>query len=144
MTIRPYRAEDRAALVALWRDADLIRPVNDPDRDIERMLARDPDGLLVAVDAADGRLVGSVMVGYDGHRGWLYYLAVDPSRRGAGIGRALVAVAEARVAALGGPKVNLQVRAGNADAMAFYAQLGYAVDDVVSLGRRLVHDEPPA
>ena len=139
MRIRRSGPEDTAALVALWRSAGLLRPVNDPVRDIVRKLGHDPDGLLVAEQA--GRIVGSVMVGYDGHRGWINYLAVDPDHRRSGIGRALVAAAEEHVAALGGAKVNLQVRASNAAAIAFYRRIGYAVDDVVSFGRRMVQDQ---
>ena len=81
------------------------------------------------------------MAGYDGHRGWIYYLAVAPAFRRQGIGRLLMRAAEARLLADGCPKVNLQIRTSNADAAAFYEALGYALDDVVSLGRRLVHDE---
>lgn len=82
------------------------------------------------------------MAGYDGHRGWVNYLAVAPERRGEGLGRALMAEAERRLAALGCPKVNVQVRADNAAAHGFYARLGYGRDEVVSLGKRLVRDEP--
>ncbi len=138
MIIRLYRSTDRDALVALWRAAGLVRPVNDPVRDIARKVARDPDGLLVA--EIDGTIVGSVMIGYEGHRGWINYLGVDPRWRRRGIGRALVEAAEARVATLGGPKVNLHVLSANRDALAFYERIGYRPDDVVAMGRRLVED----
>ncbi len=141
MTIRPFQADDMAALMALWQAAGLVRPVNDPVRDVERKLAADPDGLLVTIDDVDRALVGSVMVGDDGHLGWVNYLGVHPDHRRAGIGRTLMAAAEARMAALGGPKVNLRVRTDNDDAVAFYRQLGHAADPVVSLGRRLIHDD---
>jgi len=91
--------------------------------------------MLVAV--ADGRLVGTVMVGFEGHRGWVNYLAVEPGERRAGLGRQLMAVAESRLRQMGAPKVNLQVRTANAGVLGFYAALGYSDDDVVSLGRRL-------
>lgn len=142
MIIRPFRSTDRDALVALWRAAGLVRPVNDPQRDIDRKVARDPDGLLVA--EIDGTIVGGAMVGYDGHRGWINYLGVDPAHRRRGIGRALVAAAEARVGELGGPKVNLHVLAGNTEAFAFYDRIGYRVDEVVAMGRRLVDDPAEA
>jgi ribosomal protein S18 acetylase RimI-like enzyme len=139
--IRPYRLSDREALVALWHLGGLTRAWNDPDRDIDRKVARDPDNLLVL--EVDGQLIGSVMVGYEGHRGWINYLVVHPDHRGRGLGQALVHEAERRLAALGCPKVNLQVRSSNRSAIDFYRRIGYSVDDVVSLGRRLEVDELP-
>src|SRR5262245_16423520 len=137
--IRPFRTADESALVALWSACDLLRPWNDPHRDIRRKLALRDDLLLVA--SASGELVGSVMAGYEGHRGWINYLAVAPTHRRRGLGRQLMREAEERLAAVGCPKINLQVRAGNADVLAFYEAIGYRVDDVVSLGKRLVDDE---
>jgi hypothetical protein len=99
---------------------------------------------LFVVGEVDGRVVGSVMAGYDGHRGWVNYLAVHPASRGMGHGQALMQHVEHQLLALGCPKLNLQVRAGNAEAMAFYRRIGYLPDDVLSLGRRLVPDGPPA
>jgi ribosomal protein S18 acetylase RimI-like enzyme len=92
---------------------------------------------------ADDRLIGSVMVGYEGHRGWINYLVVHPDHRGRGLGRVLMDEAERRLGALGCPKVNLQVRSSNRSAVDFYRRIGYSVDDVVSMGRRLGVDEPP-
>ena len=80
------------------------------------------------------------MSGYDGHRGWVNYLAVDPERRRSGCGRRLVQAAESYLAGLGCPKVNLQIRGSNADVVAFYERLGYALDDTVSMGKRLIRD----
>ena len=88
----------------------------------------------------DGKIIGSVMAGYDGHRGWVNYLAVAPHARRAGVGRSLMAEAEQVLEALGCPKVNLQIRATNLAAVRFYEALGYSADDVISLGRRLEHD----
>jgi len=139
--LRTYRPSDHDALVSLWSSCGLLRPWNDPRRDIERKLVHDPDGLLVL--EADGCLAGSVMVGYDGHRGWVNYLAVDPAWRGRGLGRMLMDKAEQRLLALGCPKVNLQVRASNEHAVAFYRHLGYGTDDVVSMGKRLLDDAAP-
>jgi ribosomal protein S18 acetylase RimI-like enzyme len=139
--IRPYRPADREELVDLWTQCALIRPWNDPDRDIDRKLARDPDNLLVLEE--DGALTGSVMVGYDGHRGWINYLAIRPGRQGRGHGRLLMAEAERRLAALGCAKVNLQVRASNRAAVEFYRRVGSQMDDVVSMGRRLEADGQP-
>jgi ribosomal protein S18 acetylase RimI-like enzyme len=140
--VRAYRPGDREDLVALWHLGDLTRAWNDPHRDIERKLARDPDNLLVL--EVDDRVVGSVMVGYEGHRGWINYLVIHPDHRGRGLGRGLVHEAERRLAALGCPKVNLQVRSSNQSAVDFYRRIGYTVDDVVSLGRRLEVDELPS
>lgn len=139
--VRPYVAADRESLVDLWAACDLLRPWNDPDRDVERKLARDDGGLLVLELA--GRVVGSVMAGYDGHRGWVNYLAVGPEHRGHGFGALLMAEAEDRLRRSGCPKVNLQVRGGNEAALAFYRHLGYEIEDVISLGRRLGDDTAP-
>jgi ribosomal protein S18 acetylase RimI-like enzyme len=139
--IRAYRDSDRAELVALWQLGGLTRAWNDPDRDIDRKVAQDPGHLLVL--ESDDRLVGSVMVGYEGHRGWINYLVVHPDHRGRGLGRVLVHEAERRLGALGCPKVNLQVRSSNRSAIDFYRRIGYSVDDVVSMGRRLHVDQTP-
>jgi ribosomal protein S18 acetylase RimI-like enzyme len=139
MEIRTFTATDVEAVTALWERAGITRPWNDARKDIARKQRMQPELFLVAI--ADARVVGTVMAGYDGHRGWVNYLAVDPASRRAGIGRALMAAAEAGLAALGCPKVNLQIRAGNDDALAFYARLGFVRDDVVSMGKRLERDD---
>jgi len=139
--IRRFAPFDQDAVVALWEAAGLTRPWNDPRKDIARKLRVQPEGFLVAV--ADDEIVGSVMAGYDGHRGWVNYLAVAAGARRSGIGRALMAEAERVLGELGCPKVNLQIRATNEAAISFYEALGYSADDVVSLGRRLEHDAPP-
>ncbi|HSZ46975.1 MAG TPA: GNAT family acetyltransferase [Streptosporangiaceae bacterium] len=136
--IRSYLAEDREPLVALWSQCELTRPWNDPYLDIDRKLAADGANLVVLESGSE--LVGSVMVGYDGHRGWVNYLAVRPDHRGRGFGRLLMADAERRLRALGCPKLNLQVRGSNTAAIEFYRRLGFVVDDSVSLGLRLEHD----
>jgi ribosomal protein S18 acetylase RimI-like enzyme len=138
--IRAFDRGDGDDVVALWHACDLVRPWNDPHRDIERKLRVRRDLFLVALD--DQVLVGSVMAGYEGHRGWINYLAVDPRWRRRGIGRSLVSEAERLLAASGCPKVNLQVRSENSDVIAFYRASGYSLDDVVSLGKRLVTDDP--
>lgn len=137
-TIRSFAPADAAAIIALWRACDLVRPWNDPHKDIARKLRVNPEWFLVAEEA--GRIVGTVMVGYEGHRGWVNYLAVEPALQRSGVGRALMAEAERILRGAGCPKINLQVRRGNAAAMAFYARLGFADDEVVSLGKRLEHD----
>ncbi len=141
-TIRAYQAGDEAAVVSLWQRCGLTRPWNDPAKDIRRKLVEQPElfGVMVGRDDA-GLVVGTVMAGYEGHRGWINYLAVDPGMQGAGLGRALMDWAEAQLRARGCPKINLQVRQGNEAVLAFYAALGYADDQVVSLGKRLEHDD---
>ena len=138
MQIRAYRPDDEGAVIALWQACGLTRPWNDPKRDIERKLTVQPELFFVVDD--DGVLVATAMVGYDGHRGWINYLAVADSHRRRGLGRLLVAEAERALAERGCPKINLQVRSTNTAVLAFYAGLGYAQDDVVSFGRRLIPD----
>ena len=118
----------------------LVRPWNDPDRDIDRKLARDPENLLIVEH--DGEVVGSVMGGYEGHRGWGNYLAVHPDHQSRGLGRRLMVRAEEILGQLGCAKVNLQVRSSNEAAIGFYRRIGYSVDDSVSMGRRLEVDGP--
>lgn len=138
--IRAFRAADEEAVVALWEEAGLTRPWNDPRADIRRKLTVQPELFLVAADG--DTVVGSVMVGYDGHRGWLYYLASASSRRGRGIGRALVAEAERLLEAMGCPKVQLMVRPDNTGARGFYDALGYVPFETWATGRRLIVDGP--
>ena len=144
--IRPYEPADEDAVVALWDACGLLRPWNDPRRDIRRKLTVQPDLFLVAT--AGGEVVGTVMAGYDGHRGWVNYLAAAPAQRGRGLGRRLMREVESRLLEYGCPKLNLQVRAGDDAAVAFYEAIGYRVDEVVSLGKRLIpdgaSDEPAA
>jgi ribosomal protein S18 acetylase RimI-like enzyme len=139
MEIRPFQPSDSSAVVQLWRDCSLIVPWNDPHRDILRKLQIQPELFLVGELA--GELVGSVMAGYDGHRGWLNYLAVAPPFRRRGIGRSLVKEAEACLRAMGCPKINIQIRTGNTRVIEFYKKVGFKPDDVVSMGKRLETDE---
>ena len=141
MHIRPFQIEDEAGVIALWRQCDLVRPWNDPHKDIQRKLAVRPDLFLVGLVA--GQLVACVMAGYEGHRGWLNYLAVAPEYQRQGLARALVDEAERLLRAVGCPKINLQVRTTNAGVIEFYRRLGYGVDDVASLGKRLENDNAP-
>lgn len=133
--IRVFQPEDEVQVIALWQACELVVPWNVPGDDIAKKRAFQPELFFVAVQ--DGRIVGSVMAGYEGHRGWINYLAVLPERQSDGLGRALMAHAERALAALGCPKVNLQVRGSNQAVVAFYERLGYRVDDTVSLGKRL-------
>ncbi len=140
MDIRAFAPGDEDAVVALWERCGLLRPWNDPRKDIRRKRSVRPDLFLVGM--LDGRLVAAVMAGYDGHRGWLNYLAVEPALQRQGLGRAIVSEAERLLQAAGCPKINLQVRTSNRDVIEFYRRLGYEADDVVSMGKRLEHDGP--
>jgi ribosomal protein S18 acetylase RimI-like enzyme len=138
MRIRPFVRADETAVVLLWQECGLTRSWNDPHKDVARKLAVQPELFLVGV--IDGAVMASVMAGYEGHRGWMNYLAVAPRFRGRGLGRLLVVEVERLLLERGCPKVNLQVRATNLEAVAFYRRLGYAQDESISLGKRLIVD----
>jgi ribosomal protein S18 acetylase RimI-like enzyme len=138
MRIRAFQLADEAAVVALWERSGLTRTWNDPRKDIARKLAVQPELFLVA--EADGAVVATVMAGYEGHRGWVNYLAVAPEHRRQGLGRALMQRVEESLKERGCPKLNVQVRTANAEALQFYRRLGYAQDEAVALGKRLIPD----
>jgi ribosomal protein S18 acetylase RimI-like enzyme len=138
MRIRLYADADLTQVVALWQACDLTRPWNDPVKDIARKQGVRPEWFLVG--ELDGAVIASAMFGYDGHRGWINYLAVAPGHRTQGHARALIAHGEALLLAAGCPKINLQVRRSNAQVIGFYQSLGYGQDDVLSLGKRLIPD----
>ena len=138
LQVRAYRESDQDAVVALWRECGLVRPWNDPAKDIHRKLRVQRD--LFLVGTLDGRLVATVMAGYEGHRGWINYLAVAEEYRRRGVGRRLMDEAEACLRAIGCPKINLQIRSSNTEVVAFYCALGFTVDDSLSMGKRLVED----
>ena len=138
MDIRRYESGDEASVIELWTRCGLTRPWNDPAKDIARKRKVQPELFLVGV--LDGRLVASVMAGYDSHRGWVNYLAVASRCRSRGFARALMREVEELLFARGCPKVSLLVRNSNADAIGFYRHLGYLQDDAVSLGKRLIAD----
>ena len=142
MEIRPFTLTDEAAVVDLWRECDLTRPWNDPHQDIRRKLTTQPE--LFLVGEIDHVLVASAMAGFDGHRGWVNYLAISPAHRHQGLGRLLMRDIEERLVARGCPKLNVQVRTSNHSVLEFYRRLGYAVDDVTSCGKRLILDAPGA
>ena len=140
MQLRPYQPADEDAVVQLWEACGLTRPWNDPRKDIARKMAEHPELFLVGLE--DGVLMASIMIGYEGHRGWVNYLAVAPAFQKQAIGRQLMQEAEQRLTALGCPKLSLLVRTSNEAVLAFYAQLGYVRDDAVALGKRLIEDGP--
>jgi ribosomal protein S18 acetylase RimI-like enzyme len=131
----PATPTDAPAVIALWHACTLIRPWNDPQADFTLALETTTSTILVAREG--GAITGSVMVGFDGHRGWIYYLAVAPGRQREGIGCALMAAAEDWLRKQNAPKIQLMVRDDNAAALGFYAALGYDVQKVVTIGKRL-------
>lgn len=146
LSIRCFEASDTDAVIALWLDAfpeyrEATKPHRNPHLSIANKMATQPELFFVAELA--GRLVGTVMAGYDGHRGWMYSLAVDTSQRRNGIGTRLVNHAEAALTARGCPKVNLQVLSAKEEVRGFYEALGYRTDAVVSLGKRLGETATP-
>ncbi len=139
MHIRPFEDADEAAVIALWLRCGLLRPWNDAHKDIARKRRVQPELFLVGI--IDGAIVAAVMAGYDGHRGWVNYLAVDPARRRSGLGRTMMVEVERRLRSLGCAKVNLQIRHENREAIAFYERIGFTEDQVVSFGKRLEPDD---
>ena len=139
-TLRAFAPADEPAVIALWQRCGLTRPWNHPGKDVARKLRVQADGFGVALDG-QGAIVGSVMAGYEGHRGWINYLAVSPEVQRGGLGRALMAWAEAWLRAQGCPKINLQIRQDNTAAIGFYQAIGFGQDAVLSMGKRLVHDD---
>jgi len=142
MDIRRYQDADEAAVVRLWKECDLVRPWNDPHKDIQGKLTVQPDLFLVGL--MDGSVIATVMAGFDGHRGWVNYLAVAERYRRRGLGHALMDRVEALLKDVGCPKLNMQIRSTNAAVLAFYERLGYAQDRTISLGRRLIADDQAA
>ncbi|MBP1132706.1 MULTISPECIES: GNAT family acetyltransferase [Serratia] len=139
MEIRVFRQDDFEEVITLWERCDLLRPWNDPEMDIERKLNHDPALFLVA--EVGGEVVGSVMGGYDGHRGSAYYLGVHPDYRGRGIANALISRLEKKLIARGCPKIQLMVREDNDTVIEMYEKLGYEIQNVTSLGKRLIEDQ---
>jgi ribosomal protein S18 acetylase RimI-like enzyme len=142
VSIRTYDDRDRRSVVELWRRCGLVYPQNDPDKDIDRKLRHGTELFLVAVEG-ENRIVATAMGGYEGHRGWVNYVAVAPELRGRGLGRAIMDDLEDRFRRLGCAKINLQVRTSNTGVMEFYQRLGFRTDDVVCMGKRLESDEDP-
>jgi ribosomal protein S18 acetylase RimI-like enzyme len=138
MIIRSYEGSDLDSVLSLWQSCGLTQPHNDPVKDIQRKMSVQPELFLVGFEETN--LVATVMAGYDGHRGWLNYLAVGPERRNQGFGKKIVMAAEQRLQQLGCPKINIQVRLANKQAMEFYRKIGFHTDEVASLGKRLVQD----
>jgi ribosomal protein S18 acetylase RimI-like enzyme len=139
MEIRKFEIRDEVEVIALWEECNLVVPWNDPKKDIQRKLKVNPELFLVGI--LDGRIVASIMGGYEGHRGWVNYLAVSPSIQRKGYGRQMMEVVETKLREVGCPKINLQVRDTNKGVIAFYKAIGYDPDNVISMGKRLESDE---
>jgi ribosomal protein S18 acetylase RimI-like enzyme len=132
IALEPRWSDD---VVALWALVGLTRPWNDPHADIQRAVDGPASDILLGVH--DERLIATVMVGHDGHRGWVYYLAVAPGAQGRGNGRTMMNAARAWLGERGVPKLNLMVRSDNSDAIGFYRSLGFGTDEVLVLSLRL-------
>ncbi|HIJ65913.1 MAG TPA: GNAT family acetyltransferase [Candidatus Hydrogenedentes bacterium] len=143
MDIRPYRSQDESEVVELWgKTVADPAPHNDPVVAIRMKMAKDPELFLVAV--VNGAVVGTLMGGFDGHRGWLYALAVDPVHQRRGIATALVRRLEQLLKELGCLKINLQVRGTNSGVIGFYESVGYSVENIISMGKRVYEEEGKA
>ena len=140
MKIRPYQTGDKKSVIQLWIDCGLVVPHNNPIRDIERKMRVNPEWFLVG--KLDGKVIASCMTGYEGHRGWINYLAVSPPLQRKGYAKAIMKRAEDILINAGCPKINLQVRATNQKVIEFYKSIGFKIDNVVSMGKRLEPDEP--
>ena len=138
MIIRVFTESDRKSVLKLWDTCGLMRPWNDPDRDIDRKMQFQPE--LFLVGTINSKIMASAMAGYDGHRGSVFYLAIHPDHQGSGLGKDLMSHIESLLVSLGCPKLNIVVRSSNESVLEFYDKLSYAPDDVVSMGKRLIAD----
>lgn len=138
--IRPYHPEDKEQVIQIWLDCKLVVPQNNPERDITRKLKVNPEWFLVGI--LRDSVIATCMAGYEGHRGWINYLAVAPSYQRRGIASLMMEKAENILRAAGCPKINLQVRETNRDVVQFYESIGYKIEPIVNMGKRLEYDEP--
>jgi len=135
LIVRTYKDTDKEKVVDIWKQCDLVVPWNHAETDINIKKDFQPD--LFLVGEIDNLIVATVMAGFEGHRGWINYLAVLPDFQKQGVGREIMQEAERRLRELDCPKINLQVRSSNKDIIAFYESIGFTQDDVISLGKRL-------
>ena len=138
--IRTFRPDDESDVINLWRQSGLIVPWNNPETDIQRKLSASPN--LFYVGVLDGELIASCMAGYDGHRGWIYFLAVKSAHQRQGFASRMIDHAESELIKLDCPKVELMVRKSNNNIISFYQSVGYDTDPVTVLSKRLIKDEP--
>jgi ribosomal protein S18 acetylase RimI-like enzyme len=139
MKIRIFKKSDEKHLIQLWKDCDLVVPWNNPRTDVERKLKENEDEILVGL--IDGKIMATAIVGYDGHRGWVYYLAVHPEYQRKGYGDQIMKFAEEYLLNMGCPKINIMVRKTNLKVINFYKAIGYLEDNVVTLSKRLIPDD---
>jgi ribosomal protein S18 acetylase RimI-like enzyme len=139
MNIKPYHPDNQQAVINLWQACNLVVAWNDPIKDIQRKMLVDPDLFLIGELSED--IVATVMGGYEGHRGWINYLAVSPEHQRKGYARAMMQQVEALILQKGSPKINLQVRSNNIDVIQFYQAIGYDIENAVGLGKRLIPDD---
>ncbi len=137
-TIRAFSADDRNDVIKLWSECGLVVPQNNPQLDIERKMQVNSEWFLVG--EIGGKIIATCMAGYEGHRGWINYLAVSPQYRRQGLAARLMREAEKILQNAGCPKINLQVRTSNKDVIEFYKSAGFRKDDVISMGKRLIKD----
>ena len=135
INIRPYQDRDEPEVIDLWHRCNLVVPQNDPGKDIAMKRSVQPE--LFLVGTLSRRIVSTAMAGYDGHRGWIYYLAVSPDFRGNGFARQMMERVEQTLRVLGCRKINIQVRSSNKSVLSFYVYMGFSVDDVISLGKKI-------
>lgn len=138
MKIRPFEISDQKEVIELWKACQLVVPWNDPAKDIARKLKVDAD--LFLVGESEGEIIATVMGGYEGHRGWINYLAVSPQQQRKGYGKKIMQLVEQGIQQKGCPKINLMIRAKNTEAVAFYRSFGYELETSVGLGKRLEPD----
>jgi ribosomal protein S18 acetylase RimI-like enzyme len=139
MNIKPYHPDNQQAVINLWQACNLVVAWNDPIKDIQRKMLVDPDMFLIGELSED--IVATVMGGYEGHRGWINYLAVSPEHQRKGYARAMMQQVEVLIQQKGSPKINLQVRSNNIDVIQFYQAIGYDIENAVGLGKRLIPDD---
>ena len=139
LRIRTYQELDKKELIQLWKDCGLVVTWNNPELDIERKLKQNSDEILVGL--IDNKIVATAIVGYDGHRGWVYYLGVNPKYQKIGLGNQLMLEAERYLLSAGCPKINIMVRESNTKAINFYDSIGYKKDAVITMSKRLIPDD---
>jgi ribosomal protein S18 acetylase RimI-like enzyme len=137
-SIREYHINDEQQVIQLWYECQLVVPWNNPKMDIERKLKVNPE--LFLVGELEGKVIASVMGGYEGHRGWINYLAVLPDYQGKGFARQIMTAVEQKLKYIGSPKINLQIRSNNEDVIKFYESIGYVDEHMTSMGKRLSED----
>ncbi len=139
LEIRAYKSGDEDQIIQLWIDCGLVVPQNNPLKDIHRKLKVNPEWFLIG--ELDNNITATCIAGYEGHRGWINYLAVSPQYQRKGYAAVIMEKAEELLTAAGCPKINLQVRTSNRSVIEFYKNIGYKIDEVTSLGKRLDPDE---